>query len=393
MNFKYKGKYKLKIIFLSFWVSLVPFGVTHAEENTKSDISILDDSKSELSHIEQDEEPKNKPQSPENFKNDKDEEIISNKNNPFSFILKVLNKMFHNIKNLSPLQHLAHSILFCGRKDDHKYLKKLEKIFEVEEINLKWPQVNNATENSKKDLNLHGYIFKPKSENYDTVCICFGSDMRPCHKMVTSDSYDKILYVCIDYPSFGSSEYMWLDENKMFEFSDLIYNYVSETYKDKKLIAMGFSLGGFGASYMSQKERISEVYLISPVYLPGILGSKFCQYLFGYELSFIKNLENCNHKCKVYIMSGGKIDFLSLYYTLIYYFSDKLSNDKDINSKMNDCISFLKENKNLDIYCEVADEYSHLTIHPYSVKKYSEEFLIENEEKIEKNDLLLAEAS
>jgi len=276
-----------------------------------------------------------------------------------------------NSKN-SMLNRMANYFLFFGTKDDKKYLKNLSKKFKIEELNIDW--------NSKK---IHGYILKPKSNVYDKVCICFGSDMLPCHKMITEDIDDLILYICIDYPGFGKSEYIYMNEQKLTEFADIVYNYVYNNYKDYNLIAFGFSLGGFPASLMCNKKKIEKVILISPIYLTGMLNGLFSEsvskclvnMLWGYELNSLKNIFECKKNCDVSLYSGDTKDFLSLYYTLSLYFRSYLKNEKDNEQKLKKIKSIVSENyKNLNLNIFIYKNCWHHQIHPLVVKKNKDLF-------------------
>ena len=269
---------------------------------------------------------------------------------------------------------LANYFLFFGTKDDVSHLKNLSKKFEIKELNIDWDS-----------LKIHGYTLQPRDKKYNTVCICFGSDFYPCHKMITSYIDDSILYVCIDYPGFGKSEQTKMNQCKLTDFADMVYSYVSENYKNYNLIAFGFSLGGFPASLMCYKEKIKKVVLISPVYLTGMLSKLFSEstskylvdFLWGYELNSLKNIFECKRNCDISMYSGDEWDFLSLYYTLPFYFRSRLENKKNNKQKLEKIKSMIKNYKHLNIDIYVYDDCSHMKIHPKVIKENKNLFSID----------------
>ena len=353
--------------------------VVNVKSNTNDDILKKDVSKDEIKDLSAPKDSKNVSNSnesnddfsnPENFDDSGKKVSIFSKYNPFSNSIKLLKKASKFIPNPTKmLKKFAHGVLFWGYSEDFARLDSLKSIFDIEDVTLP------LDIGGEKPLNLYGHVFAPKNGKYDTVCICFGSDMSTSSLMVTEDSCRNILYVCIDYPGFGKSEYTYLDKDVMLKFDDTVYDYVCNRYSDKKLISLGFSLGGFGASYMAQKEKISEIYLVSPVYVGCIMGQSLSDNLFGFDLNFIENLENANHKCKVHITSGDMTDFLSLYHSLIYYYYYELDSSLDDNEKIKQCISLLGKNKNLDLSYEIYKLYNHWNIREKAIKEISEKLL------------------
>ena len=273
---------------------------------------------------------------------------------------------------------LANYFLFFGVGDDSKCLGNLSEKFIIEELNIAW-----------ESIKIHGYVFEPKDKIYDKICICFGSDFRPCHRMVTTDIDDSILYVCVDYPGFGQSEYIYMNEYILTNFANRVYDYVSESYKDYDLIAFGFSLGGFSASLMCSKEKIKKVILVSPVYLTGMLSKFFSEsksrylvkLLWGYELNSWKNIFECNRDCDILLYSGDEKDFLSLYHTLLFYFRSYLKNEKSNKQKLDKVKSIIEKNyKNLDVGISIYENCWHHQIHSRVVRENKDLFSLDRSE-------------
>lgn len=291
-----------------------------------------------------------------------------------------LNKSASSNSKNSVWNGLASYFLFFGTRDDSKRLRNLEEKFIIEELNIDW-----------NSIKIHGYVFKPKDKLYDKVCICFGSDFRPCHRMVTTATDDSILYVCVDYPGFGQSEYIRMNERILTNFANMVYDYVSKNYKDCDLIVFGFSLGGFSASLMCSKERIKKVVLVSPIYLTGMLSKFFSEskskylvnLLWGYELNSLKNIFECNRDCDILLYSGDEKDFLSLYHTLPFYFRSHLKNEKSNKQKLDKVKSIIeKDYKNLNIGVSIYENCWHHQIHPRVIKENKDLFSLDKSKSI-----------
>ena len=253
-------------------------------------------------------------------------------------------------------REIAYKKLFPGQSRNIKeYLSKKQDFFnhqqrfDIETVEIKY-----------QNGSLHGHIFMPLYKGkIEKVCVCFGSNGWYSFEMMNASMpCSKIAYVCIDYPGYGESTYQKIDEKIIDDFTNAVYDFVqsNETTKGKELCALGFSLGGVFASKFAQKENVKELYLISPISLHALLPLFVCKFLWGFDLNFIINILNINHKCKINICSGGDKDFLSIKKTLFPMFEKETGKKVTIEDVEK---GLENKNKNLSICLKIYDNVGH----------------------------------
>ena len=133
-------------------------------------------------------------------------------------------------------------------------------------------------------------------------------------------------FVGLDYPGYGRGSDKWINAKRLQEVANETYEWVKKTYPNSSINIYGFSLGGYPATRLLDKDDINNFYLHSPIRLDSVLAnSKLLTYALNWEnLNYIDNMfeqvPKRKNPCNVFIVSGGGRsngdDFLSLFDTL-----------------------------------------------------------------------------
>lgn len=135
-------------------------------------------------------------------------------------------------------------------------------------------------------------------EQDDTIIVYFGGNAQNTastflefDELGIFDSMEHISFLSIDYPSYGESTGS-LSQASIFQMADDVIKYVKETFPDKKIDIIGYSIGTGIASYVAANNPPDKFVLIAPynngqdlfnTYFPIFYGP--LTYLIRYPLS------------------------------------------------------------------------------------------------------------
>lgn len=142
-----------------------------------------------------------------------------------------------------------------------------------------------------------------KVENPKGVILYFHGNQGDLQRwgIITEYFVDKKYDVLVmDYRSYGKSKGI-LNEKKLYQDADFIYNYAKEKYSEKDISIYGRSLGTTFATYLASKNNPKQLILESPYYsiidvaqkrFPFVPVKKFMNFEFP-TFRYVKNV-NCN---------------------------------------------------------------------------------------------------
>ncbi len=197
---------------------------------------------------------------------------------------------------------------------------------------------NDLTEWEDHDLAAGGSVtaLNPKGTaptNIQKVWICFPRNLMSGYQAVIHAQNrfapkfkNNESFVGVYYPGYGKGSDKWINAKRLHEVANETYEWVKNKYPNASIDIYGFSLGGYPATCLLDKDNINNFYLHSPIKLSTLLAnSKLLTYALNWEnLNYIDNMleqiPKRKNLCNVFIVSGGKRghgdDFLSLFDTL-----------------------------------------------------------------------------
>ena len=183
--------------------------------------------------------------------------------------------------------------------------------------------------------NLKGFSHFPKNKNVNKIILVCGGNseissvsIKYAFDRSSKEDQENAAFICFDYPTYGKSEGPTLSQKVMQQYAEAVLEYAKglkdNQYKNAKICAYGYSLGGYPASYLSKFEDVKEVNLWSPIQWDGAvqglsgfrkLGWVGRAWAFGLaKFDSIENIKNSHENCKINLFSGSRAagDFLSL---------------------------------------------------------------------------------
>lgn len=175
------------------------------------------------------------------------------------------------------------------------YVPYKEHILKKPNENIKDIFIPFETKKDKK-LNIHGWLFDENKEK-PIILFCHGNAGNISYRNEIMNDFIKlnIPFFIFDYKGFGKSDGS-TDIDSTYDDTLLCYNFLSDKFKDRKIIPIGESIGSYPASKIACEFGLDKLVLIGGINsISFIVKKKFpikiLEYLTRGDLEVGKNLE------------------------------------------------------------------------------------------------------